>query len=281
MPTRNSVCVLPNTEQCCEDFEWLQTEIIALGGAATVFTADAISEGGAEDIVTVFQETRTRDYGAPQKDIKRLLTAARRKRQSADEQRATRAVRALRDRFDALERIDFFGATARDETASALAELERRVHGPSRDEAAGGGAKKASDFERRRWVTRRRPGVDRMASAWLIRRYIDPKAVFAFVDKPADTDVPFDMYAGGFGHRGGLCTFEVLCDEFGLVSVPVWQIARIVHDLDLKEATYAMQEAPVVGRMVEGLRALHADDAALLEQGIAMFDALARSFEVK
>ena len=73
----------------------------------------------------------------------------------------------------------------------------------------------------------------------------------------------------------------MLCDEFGLVSVPVWQIARIVHDLDLKEATYAMQEAPVVGRMVEGLRALHADDAALLEQGIAMFDALARSFEVK
>ena len=118
-----------------------------------------------------------------------------------------------------------------------------------------------------------------MASAWLIRRFIDPKAVFAFVDTPAETDVPFDMYACGFGHRGGLCTFEVLREEFGVTAAPVAHIARIVHDLDLKENMYAMPEAPVVGRLIEGLRALHADDAALLEQGIAMFDALGRSFE--
>jgi hypothetical protein len=281
VPTRNSVYVLPNTEQCREDFEWLRTEIVALGGAATVFAADAISEGGAEDIVAMFQESRGRDYRALQKDIKRLLTATRSKRQSADRQRITRAIRAVRDRFDALERIDFVGAAERDETAAALAELERSAQGTTRAGLAGGGAKKATDFQRRRWVTRRRPGVDRMASAWLIRRFIDPQATFAFVDTPVESDVPFDMYTGGFGHRDGLCTFEVLCREFGVSTASVAQIARIAHDLDLKENTYAMPETVVVGRMVEGLRALHADDAALLEHGIAMFDALARSFEVK
>ena len=120
-----------------------------------------------------------------------------------------------------------------------------------------------------------------MASAWLIRRFIDPKAVFAFVETPAESDVPFDMYAGGFGHRGELCTFEVLCEEFGIAAAPVTRIAQIVHDLDLKENKYGAPEAPVIGRMVEGLRAVHADDAALLEQGIGMFEALARSFEDK
>jgi hypothetical protein len=277
--TRNSVYVLPNTGECREDFEWLRTEIVALGGSATVFTADAISEGGAEDIVAAFQESRTRDYRALQKSIQKVRTAVGRKRRTADHsQGAARLVRALRERFDALERIDFFGAAARDEAASALAELERAVHGTP-DAAAPAGAATKTEYQHRRWVTRRRPGVDRMASAWLIRRFIDSKASFAFVDKPASTDVPFDMYAGGFGHRGGLCTFEVLCAEFGIAAAPVQTIARIVHDLDLKENRYAMPEAPVVGRMVEGLRAMHADDAALLEQGIAMFDALAKSFE--
>ena len=299
VPTRNSVYVLPNTDQCREDFEWLRREIIALGGAATVFTADAISEGGSEDIVAAFQESRDRDYRALQKQI-RLLHASMRGKKAVrgagapggkDDSKRQRAVRALRDRFDALERMDFFGAAERDATARALADLERRA-GDERDAApAKAGVKKAADFQRRRWVTRRRPGVDRMASAWLIRTFIDPHATFAFVDKAiadrgagapgGNEDVPFDMYEGGFGHRGGFCTFEVLCMEFGIASPAITHIARIVHDLDLKETTYAMPEAPVVGRMIEGLRAVHADDGALLEQGMAMFAALARSFEVR
>ena len=120
-----------------------------------------------------------------------------------------------------------------------------------------------------------------MASAWLIRQFIDPQAVFAFVDRPAESDVPFDMYAGGFGHRGELCTFEVLCEEFGIAATPVTRIAQIVHDLDLKENKYSAPEAAVIGRMIDGLRAVHTDDATLLEHGIRMFEALARSFEDK
>jgi hypothetical protein len=282
VPARNSVYVLPNTEQCREDFEWLRTEIVALGGEATVFAADAISEGGAEDIVKSVQESRTQDYRALKKDINRLLAASRGKRAAADtEHRLARAARALRARFEALEAIDYFGAAARDDAATALAELERKLEPPSHVPPTTPPPARRVEFQGRRWVTRRRPGVDRIASAWLIRRFIDPSAVFAFVDKPGASDVPFDMYSGGFGHRGGLCTFEVLTAEFGITATAVTKIAHIVHDLDLKEHKYASPESEAVGRMIDGLRAVHADDSALLEQGVGFFEALARSFEAK
>jgi hypothetical protein len=119
-----------------------------------------------------------------------------------------------------------------------------------------------------------------MASAWLIRRFIDPKATFGFVDRPTGADVPFDMYGGDFSHQGERCTFEVLAQRFGITDSSVARLAQVVHDLDMKENRYAAPETPAVSRMVEGLRQLHADDASLLEQGTAMFDALARSFEL-
>ena len=278
VPSRNSVYVLPNTEQCREDFEWLRSEIVALGGDATVFAADAISQDGAEDIVKVFQESRARDYKALQKDLDRLSAGLRGRKTPGP--RVARTLHALRDRFAALERIDFFGTAARDSVAASLLALERKLGSAPPAKPSPPPARKA-DFQRRRWVTRRRPGVDRMASAWLIRRFIDPQATFAFVDAPAPADVPFDMYEGGFGHRGGLCTFEVLSEEFGVAGPPVVAIARIVHDLDLKENKYAAPEAGAVGRMIEGLRAVHADDAILLEQGIGLFEALSRSFGTK
>jgi hypothetical protein len=117
-----------------------------------------------------------------------------------------------------------------------------------------------------------------MASAWLIRRFIDPQAAFGFVERPDDSDVPFDMYAGEFSHRGTLCTFETLAQRFNITDRAVARIGQIVHDLDMKETRYAPPEAPAVGRMIEGLRELYADDEALLQQGIGMFEALARSF---
>jgi hypothetical protein len=280
VPTRNSVYVLPNTEPSREDFEWLRRDIVAFGGEATVFTADAIGESGTEDIVKAFQESRTQDYRALHKAIAKLLATTRGKKTASPDARLVRAVRALRDRFEALERIDFLGAAARDEAAVALAQLEKRLQ-PRQSQPAATTAARKMDFQGRRWVTRRRPGVDRMSSAWLIRRFVDPQAVFAFVEMPLGSDVPFDMYAGGFAHRGGLCTFEVLCHDFGIAGHALTKISHIVHDLDLKEHTYAEPDAPVVGRLVEGLRASQADDGALLEQGIAMFDALARSFEAK
>jgi hypothetical protein len=118
-----------------------------------------------------------------------------------------------------------------------------------------------------------------MATAWLIRRFVDKDAIFAFVETPSDMDVPFDMFSGDFSHHGKLCTFEVIVDRFRVQDPAVAKIGHIVHDLDMKDSKYDPPEATAVGRMVDGLRALHADDATLLEHGIGMFDALAHSFE--
>jgi hypothetical protein len=280
VPARNSVYVLPNTEQCREDFEWIRSEIVASGGEATVFAADAISEGGTDDVVAMFRRTREQEYRALKTEIDRLVPRGKRSRPgSPREGTAARSLRALRDRFSAIERIDFFDAPARAETAASLAMLEQAIDGPRSAPSSALNASRPTGFHDRRWVTRHRPGVDRMASAWLIRRFIDPNATFAFTDRPGGSDVPFDMYTGEFSHHGELCTFEVLADRFQLQSKAVAKVGHIVHDLDMKDTKYDLPEAAAVGRMVEGLRALHADDATLLEHGIGMFDALAHSFE--
>jgi hypothetical protein len=139
----------------------------------------------------------------------------------------------------------------------------------------------AARYQRRSWVTRPRPGIDRMSSAWLIRRFIDPKARFTFAEKPpqGDAAVPFDMFGVEFGHAGAGCTFETLAARFGLEEPAVEAIAEIVHDLDLKETRFGRPEAVAMGRLVEGLRAGYADDHELLAHGIVMFEALYRSFQ--
>jgi hypothetical protein len=281
VPARNSVYVLPNTDQCREDFEWIRSEIVALGGEATVFAADAISEGGTDDIVLAFRRAREQEYRALKTDIDRLLPTGKGKRRSGPTRdgQASRTLRGLRGRFSAIERIDFFDAPARSETAASLAALEQATHGRRPPSVAIHIPLSPVSFHGRRWVTRHRPGVDRMASAWLIRRFIDPSATFAFTDRPGGADVPFDMYTGEFSHHGDSCTFEVLANRFQLKNPAIARVGQIVHDLDMKDTKYDPPEVVAVGRMVEGLRALHANDATLLEQGIAMFDALARSFE--
>jgi hypothetical protein len=140
----------------------------------------------------------------------------------------------------------------------------------------------ADAYRNRVWVTRPRPGVDRFASAWLIRRFIDPKAAFVFASAPGryPDAVPFDMYqSGGFKHDGDLCTCEVLQERFGIGDLNVRRIAEIVHDIDLKEERYKSPHVATVARLVEGLRASIPEDTKLLEHGIVMFEALYQSFQ--
>jgi hypothetical protein len=279
--SRNSVYVLPNTDQCREDFEWLRSEIVALGGEATVFSADALSPGGGEEIVATFQRAREVDYRDLKREADKLLKLAHRSAKREGGPRSAgaaweRSVRTLRERFTAIERADFFNASTREAAAASIAALEQLGSGASRRSSRVAPELSAADFRNKRWVTRPRPGVDRMASAWLIRRFIDPHATFAFVDEPGATDVAFDMFKGDFSHHGPLCTFEVLAKRFALSDPVVQRIGEIVHDLDMRDTKYGSPDAPAIGRMVEGLRQLHADDHALLQHGIEMFEALAR-----
>ena len=130
----------------------------------------------------------------------------------------------------------------------------------------------------RTWVTRSGIKVDRMACAWLIRKFIDPRARFKFVPakgyEPLTGEVRFDMFEAEFTHEGDLCTFEVLLDRFGLQEPALRAIAEIVHDIDVKDAKYGREDAAGVGQVVAGIAAAHADDEARLERGMALFDDL-------
>jgi hypothetical protein len=281
IPTRNSVYVLPNTDQCREDFEWLRTEIVAFRGEATVFAADPLDSAESGRLIEKFRRARTEDYRRLKRQAEKLSGAARGKGRLAGSRRSRlrRAIRNIREQFSEVERIDFFRAAGRDDVAAALTELEQLADPPARGDGAISPPRLSTgDFHHRRWVTRPRPGVDRMASAWLIRHYIDPHATFAFVERPGAADIPFDMYEGEFSHQGSMCTFETLAHRFGVEDPAVTRLGQIVHDLDLKDARFGLPETPAVGHLVDGLRQLHADDRVLLEHGMAVYEALARSF---
>jgi hypothetical protein len=121
-----------------------------------------------------------------------------------------------------------------------------------------------------------------MASAWLICRFIDPGARFGFVahrDAVPGGAVPFDMFGVNFSHQGEACTFETLSAVFGIKDPAVARMAAIVHDLDLKDGKFGAPEGSTVSTLIEGLQLAHAEDAELLQHGMALFDVLYRGFE--
>jgi hypothetical protein len=135
------------------------------------------------------------------------------------------------------------------------------------------------DFQRRIWVTRKRPHVDRMASAWLIRKFIDKEAVFEFIEEneiphPKKEYIPFDMKNGEFTHQGDLCTFEVLMKAFKLKDKALNKLAEIVHVIDLKDEKYRALEANGVEEIIKGIRKTSPDDKEVLEKGMTLFEML-------
>ena len=126
------------------------------------------------------------------------------------------------------------------------------------------------------WVTRPRPHIDRIASAWLIRRFCDPDAKFTFADAAdaARKGVPFDVLGADFGHQGEDCTFETVVKRFGIKDRRVKDIAEIVHEADLHDGKFTRNESTGLDLAIAGLAASIADDHELLERGMAIFDGL-------
>lgn len=286
VPVKQAVYALPDTPPAREDFEWLKTEVTSAGGDASVFAADNIDTFSDDALVEEFRRARQEAYGALAGEIERVLARVKATRRP----RGTRApavprlVEAFRGRLAALERIDFFGSAGRDRAATLVAQLEERARPsqPAAGSATAGGATDITSYTQRLWVTRPRPGVDRMGSAWLIRRFIDADARFAFAadreSLPAADAIPFDMFGVKFSHHGEGCTFETLCTVFGITDPAVARIAQIVHDLDLKDGRFGAPDAGTVGTLIEGLQLTTAEDDLLLERGITLFESLYRAF---
>lgn len=282
---KNSVYVLPNNPQTREDFEWIKTEIASRKGRASVLIAGTLDTATEQEIIAAFRGTRQAGYESVKREAEKLL----KKLKSAPgispvRQRAGRVSRALRERWEEIRAIDFYQAPGGRESAVILDEVDRRLARKRSTPTSISEVKELlmpEKFQSKTWVTRPRPGIDRMASAWLIRSFIDSKARFIFASKPEEIPaaVAFDMYGVQFSHQGDQCTFETLGRLFNIRGRAIERLAQIVHNLDLKDELYQVPEETVVGRLVEGLRQLHADDGVLLEKGMEMFEALYRSFE--
>ena len=286
IPLKQAVYVLPDTASAREDFEWLKTEVKAAGGDANVFAADNVDAWSDDALVEEFRRSRQDAYAVLARDAEDTLKrVCGRRPRGARAPAIHRLLDIFRERLTAIDGIDFFGSAGRDRVITLLEQLEghtmnaNRVTTTSTPAASGDPAA----YQGRLWVTRPRPGVDRMASAWLIRRFLDPRARFAFAaDRRSvpEEGVPFDMYDVEFSHQGDGCTFETLCSAFGIRQPALSRIATIVHDLDLKDGRFGAPECATVGAMIEGLQLAIHDDEALLAQGITFFDSLYRSFEL-
>lgn len=287
LPVKQAVYVLPDTANAREDFEWLKTEITAAGGDATVFAADSVDSWSDDALVEEFRRSRQEAYAALAREVERVLgrLSATRRARGARAPAARRRLDVFRERLTAIEHVDFFGSAGRDRVSRLLKELAEKDADAPRPTAPTGttGNVSAANYINRVWVTRPRPGVDRMGSGWLIRRFVDPKARFAFApdrESLPKGGVPFDMFGVDFSHQGEGCTFETLCTVFGIDDAAVARIAAIVHDLDLKDGRFGTPEAATVGTIIDGLQLSIADDDALLGQGMALFESLYRAFEL-
>ena len=142
----------------------------------------------------------------------------------------------------------------------------------------------AGEFRGRTWVTRTGVHVDRIASAWLIRRFIDPEARFRFVrpsDRVEGPEIRFDMFEAEFTHEGDRCTFEVLLRRFALRDRALARLGEIVHDIDLKDGKHAHPETSGLDHLIAGIAMRHKDDEARLRDGAAVLEALYEYFKRK
>lgn len=284
VPIKNSIYALPNDKETREDFEWLRKEILQMKGEASIFLADSLDPAEERAIVRTFQQARAKDFDALlvrgaklAEAVKGTLEGGHVKTESLE--RLDKEWSALKLERDRLIGLDFFKAPNRGKADGLMASLEkllRRARSlcatavppelPPVDPAG---------LKRRVWVTRKSPHIDRLASAWLIRRFVDPSARFKFVAEPyrrKDGEVRFDMYEGEFTHFGDWCTFETLLHQLGLKDPAVSRIGEIVHDLDLKDGKFGRPEAAGLGLAVAGLCRRHGNDSERLEAGLSFFD---------
>lgn len=276
---KNAVYWLPGTESALEDFEWILREIRDLGGEGLILesrTVEGLSDG---DIRALFDQAREGDYAELAKELQSLMASAERKRDPLDHAAIVEQVARHRERFKSIEAIDFFQANGREQVHSLLRTLEARAlpaEEPAPDRTAS--SDKPGSLHGQVWVTRAHVHVDRMASAWLIRRSIDAHATFKFVTernyRPVPGEIRFDMYEAEFTHDAERCTFEVLLDQVERADSALRAIGEIIHDLDLKDQRFERPETAGIGQLLNGIARSTDDDSERLRRSAEVFDNL-------
>ena len=263
---KTSTYLLPDEPAQYEQFQWLAKQIRDSDGDSTLVRAQEIEGLTREKVIAIFNDARTKDYAALRKSLQSFI--ARRKKLDADEaaaelERLTRQFREIRD-------VDFFDSVRGHDIAMLL----RRAEGPR-------GSRQletldAKQYQGKTWLTRPRPEIDRVGSAWLISKFIDrkPKFVFAPSADAVPGAIPFDMLDAEFSHHGNYCTFETLIRRFAIRNKVVAKIGEMIHDADLDDARFQRIEAVGIDRVLKGWAKQGLTDQEILRRGFECFDAL-------
>ncbi len=269
---KGGVYILPARDECVEAFQWLAQEVEHAHGEALLMRVEQFEGLADAQLVALFQAARKKEYeelDTRAARLERTATAARggglRVRS-----RARIALARLQGRHAEIVRLDFFGSPERARVAARLDRIEQALES---HQAAGAPVASAAiaAYRGKRWVTRPHPHVDRLACAWLIRRFINPKAVIRYAPTAGAGEVAFDMPRAAFGHRGNLCTFEVMARAFGLDDAGLRGIAQIVHEIDLLDGRYARPETAGIEAVLRGWTLSDADREA---HGVVLFEGL-------
>lgn len=272
---RDGVYLLPDKEACRATLDGIAADVLEGGGTAYVLQ---VIEPEAGPFVGLFD--RTVAYAALMSEIGKATESL-----SADTATGTlKQARKLRKAFTSLAEIDFFPGEARKQASAALQELELAAAfalSPDEPHAVAGKIPllRICDYQGRTWATRRRPWVDRLACAWLIRRLIDPAAQIIWLDAPSDclaNALGFDFDGAAFTHIGARVTFEVLLASFDLERPALKRLGALVHYLDV--GGVQVPEAAGVESVLAGLRDTLHDDDQLLAAASGIFDGLLNSF---
>jgi len=265
---KSGAYLLPFSPDRYEQFQWLAQEVQKDRGEAILLKVDRVENMNEPEVVRLFDEARNADYSS--------LTDRYRKLGSAKRPRAAEELARLARELDRLADIDFFEAPGRQQALRAREAAERRATGLPKAGARPAGQLDLEALQGRRWATRPRPHVDRIASAWLIKRFLDPAAefVFAAADELPPDAIPFDMAGVEFGHQGDDCTFETLLHRSGLRDRRLAAIAEIVHEADVRDGKFQREEARGLDLVLRGLLAAIKDDQEALAQGLTLFDGL-------
>ena len=285
---KNAVHVLPMSEEAQEDFEWLLREIEEGGGEAFICEARLIDGLSDQEIRTLFERARDADYAQVVKDA-RVLTKSLRPNAKTSARADARAQGArLRKRLAEIVAIDFFGAIGREMAEALVKALEVRLNEDktgTHEATADSKTSALGALRNRTWVTRRGVYADRIASAWLIRRFIDPEARFKFVSgkgyRPEEGELRFDMFEAEFTHEGDKCTFEVLLERGALKDPALRAIAEIIHDIDLKDNKFGRTEVAGIRTLIEGISAASNEDSQRIARGSEVFNDLYEYFRKK
>jgi hypothetical protein len=275
VPLKRSAYLLPDTPERYEDFQWLAQEIQREGGDATLIRVQQIENMSPEQVQHLFHDPRDHDYRQLAARYRKALQRLDRK-STASSARAQEEIARLAKEHQRIRDIDFLDAPAGAEVRRLEEVIAMRSRSPEKVRREETPTLDLSKLRGRRWVTRPRPHIDRIASAWLIKRFIDPQAQFVFAppaEFPKDA-IPFDAPGVELSHQGEDCTFETLVKRARLRDRRLTRLAEMVHEADLRDGKYPHEEARGIDVAVRALLAASPDDHQVLANGMTLFEGL-------